>query len=277
MTLAIKLSNANFTAAGLPKAVYLNNGYTSDQLKSLYLMADANPAVLIADTLGDSNTALQTAANQNTGNALLANGGLRIRGLTRFLGPQIDLSQPYTVFFAGRHNVPDQYTGAGYIGASIVTDQYEGYQRGFALYSIQGAFPEDGAQLPGLTFRPTNKGAQDGPNTKTFAGSANLKWSRNIVEVLRHTGNGEFNFKAYSSVSGADVDAATVLPYPQIITGSDNTQDPLQRIGLGVRDPIWQSTDLNVETFAVYTKALTDAELLMNVQRAFTLIASRGR
>jgi hypothetical protein len=277
MTIAIKIPGASFTASGVTPAIFLKEGFTESSLKSLYLMADTAPATLIVDAMGNANSVLQQTANQNTGYSVLSNGGLRMRGLTRFLGPQIDFYQPYTLFFAGRINVPDQYTGSGWIQATLSTEQYNGFQRGFMLYSSRGSAPVDGDTISTL-FRPTNKGAQDTTNTRTVPAATAIKYgAHNLVMALRHSGGGTFNLRYYAGTLAA-VNFDTTLPYPQIITNSSNVVDSNMRPALGmISDATWQSTDLNVETFAVWTKSLSEAELSINVAKAFALIAARGR
>lgn len=266
--LIIKLKGVNFNNPNLPTYSPKVNGFIAEGLQNLYLFDDGDPKTSIVDKMGKLNTAIVLGNIAGASKTNLAGSvGVNFTKNSYVQGSPIDVTLPYTIMFAG--------------SLGINSDQFYGVM-GFKEFSTYGLEvygsdtpPRTTTDKPKLSIRPTVNGSQ-GP-TVLYTTTA-YTFLDNCTFFLSHNGSGRIKLDIYngntlldSTFIDADLTAMTT-------NGAGLVNKILTPVvGINNTNGVYTGGNLNVDGFAVYTKALKASEMVTNAQRAKEIMAARGR
>lgn len=246
-------------------------GYSAAGLAGLYFCDGIDTVSSIANAAGGAGTAVVNPSGSTapwSAATLMTNGGINLRGNTILPGPTIDLTTPWTMFAHLAVGLPTQHEGAiNYVSPILSTDQYINVRGVITYASIGTSYPNTGTQLNPM-FRWFNSGAQVAPIN--LAAPADLTYLDPVTFVMSYAGG---NLRARIFRSGAKiVDNIQAVTMANIV-GTISNQKPTVSTNL----TNYPEANLLCEAFGVYTRELTDADLITTDLMSIAVRQARGR
>ena len=265
MTLAIK-SDSTFSASGLPLFIPRLNGFSMRNLVSLQRLADSNPVTASKDDVTGITVACGTANASPVAEAL-SGGGLHLKGNAWLptVG-EVDVTQPFTLGVAAQVLT----TASGNVGI-IATPTYA--TKGFILYSQPSGSPTSSTPLVGQ-FRQSIDGVQSGTVTSVPSNSS-FVYSKGYAIFIQHNGSGAAVVEVWNN--GALLVKQNVTLDTLGIQGGVGSKTPNLKFSVGTSSGTFIGQDLNCEAIALWNKALTTTEKVINYNAFKALATARGR
>ena len=222
---------------------------------------------------GGGFSAVATGGTGQDAASFLTNGGIHLQATSYVpLGPEIDFTLPYTIFWHGSNDLPIQHDGVTtWVSGMLSTDQYPA--RGFILYTTRGTSYPDDASGQSLALRHTVNGVQQAPGGPWLI--AGLTYLDPLTMAVRFDGT-TATLRVYraGTLLANFAQGINVTGYT---TNSSSVQDKTMRPVLGSPSTVFREGNLSAEISGVYTRALTDAELVDLDLAATSLRHARAR
>lgn len=253
----------SFTGAGLPSFTPLLNGFSKRSLIDLHRLTDASPSASARDDM----TGIAVVPVPGTGVATnLSGGGLHLtKNAYVAVSSFVDLTQPYT-FAAGLVLNTASATATAIMGSIDYS------VRGWTIYS-QPSSPTSATPVAG-TMREAIDGVQSGTAILALPPASTWTYGRGVTLFLRHLGSGVAFIDAYCG-------ATATLIFSQAYTlnttgeqGAPGSKTTPIKFGVG---GTYGNSDINLEGFALWSKALTTAEQTIAHNGFAGLASARSR
>ena len=233
---------------------------------ALHRLADANPAVSNKDDVSGTSSAPSVNAGAVTN---LAGGGLRLtKNAFTPLAQFVDITQPWT-FMAGLTvnvaSAPSSLVG--------VLSSVDYAARGCSLYSAPGA-TVNASTAVSPNWRQSIDGAQSAVGIAAVT-SSGWTFGRGTTVLMRHQGAGAGTVDVYCGASAALIVSQAITIDTTGEQGTPGSKTTPMKFAAG--HPLFTGGDLNVESLAVWARALPSADAIAAHNANAALASARAR
>ncbi|MFT4129973.1 hypothetical protein [Labrys sp. (in: a-proteobacteria)] len=264
-TLVMNLGIAPPPGAKGPRLIpRTSDGFPARGITHHFGFTDAAIGAGLLDSISGQRFPVDNAAGTAQ---LAANGGLFLQGVRTLLGPNVDVTPPWTILFASTIAAPVagnpalQYLKVGTFGV-----------RGFHAFTALGANP-GAADLFYAGLQRTKNGAQNGAWTNTPNPQA-LQYGKFGIFVVRADEN--WNVTLETRRGGLVSQFSEYWPINEIL-GPDGQHVTSQQLTLGSMLGSMDGGSATYESLSTYSVALGDDEIDMWVTSAAAIATARGR
>jgi hypothetical protein len=243
-------------------------GFPSTGLAALYRFTEANLTTGLLDDVSQSRFATSgTAVGGIHTEAMMSGGGIKLTGLRALIGPNVDISQPWTLILAATMPLPTGAVSQGMLGMGNYSSA--GWTTWYQMLSQASA-----GQAFGNYVRKTIDGAAEAglpqlpaPFVAVFDGLHFL--------VARHSGSGAIQIEQRRGGAVSRYTTTWDMTAIQGPAGSKTAQQPV-KMG-GAFAGLGNAQGGIYDAFAAYTKSLSEAEVQAWIDAAAALALTRGR
>ncbi|HEY9346772.1 MAG TPA: hypothetical protein VIQ53_15745 [Inquilinus sp.] len=249
-------------------------GFSTAGLRHLHFIDGSDTTNIIANYgSAGGTTGVVNGASGHSSAALLANGGIRLRGNTYLpIAAEIDVTLPFTFMWHGTVDIPTSHDSVTtWVSPILATDQYTA--RGFTVYATKGAVIPSPADSVVPNFRYVINSAQQAPASLSAAAAYQYTEAASWFASLTGT---SMQVRGYQS--GTQIaNFATTINTTGMITNSSAVADPTMKLVAGSPSTVFAEANLMVECIALYDRILSDADCVSMAAAADQVRAARGR
>jgi hypothetical protein len=276
MTVLIQIPGVLSSIAGLERLMPTNNGFPSEGLTDLLLLADGAgvaPSNSVAGRLAGVIEAPQTFNNAYAW--LAGGGGLRLDGTQILTMPASDASAAWSLVSVGSMIGSVGGTASERIAGILGFKEFTTQTRGAALLMRGGNDWNIVGAAPFYQHRDTNGGAS-GTVESLLPSSGLSELDAKRVRVFSYNGTDTLTSTIYDKNGNTIASDTVATTDARMFTIGGATVTNLTPC-VGLSSATYQSGSQEVEAFARYGRALTSADIARICAAGAALGAARGR